>query len=136
MTRILPLEVVARASHLDAGSHRDEGPTSGGGLWTLRTGVLPEDAVPMPPHRIVVGVDGSPGAAAAVRWCASFVRLFGAHVVAIHAVAPVLAGALPQPAAPLPAANEELARLGGALEDWCAPLRDAPLPYETRVVEG
>jgi nucleotide-binding universal stress UspA family protein len=90
----------------------------------------------MPAHRIVLGVDGSPGAQAAVRWCASYAGLFGAHVHAIHVVAPALAGTLP----PLDVAgvttDEELARLTEALEDWCEPMRDAPVSYEARVVQG
>jgi len=90
----------------------------------------------MPPHHIVLGVDGSAGARAAVRWCASYAGLFGAHVDAVHATPAVLAGVLPQPAAALPVTEEQLAALADALAGWCSPLRDAPVSYETRVVEG
>ena len=136
MELVLPIKVVNRASHFSAGSHRDEGPTSRRDFGPYEPVHLPGDAVTMPSHHIVLGVDGSPGAAAALEWCASFAGLFGAHVVAIHAVAPVLAGVLPPVAAPLPAANEQIGAMGEALARWCAPLRDAPLSYETRVVEG
>jgi nucleotide-binding universal stress UspA family protein len=90
----------------------------------------------MPSHRIVLGVDGSAGAQSAVRWCASYAGLFGARVMAIHVVSPAIAGALPPLDAATAVTEEELARLAEALEDWCTPMRDAPVSYETRVVRG
>jgi nucleotide-binding universal stress UspA family protein len=90
----------------------------------------------MPSRHIVVGVDGSAGAQAAVRWCASYAALLGADVLAIHASPPMLAGALPQPVVDSTATNEEFAALAEALGRWCSPLHEAAVPYETRVVEG
>jgi nucleotide-binding universal stress UspA family protein len=40
----------------------------------------------MPTHRIVVGVDGSMGSAAAVAWCARMAPLLDAEVIAVHAI--------------------------------------------------
>ena len=40
----------------------------------------------MATRRIVVGVDGSIGAAAAVAWCAAMAPLLDADVVAVHAI--------------------------------------------------
>lgn len=79
----------------------------------------------MPAHRIDLGVDGSAGAQAAMGWCAAHAGLFGAHVLAIHAVPQVLAGAFPQPIRPTPATPEELLASAETLEKRCAPLRDA-----------
>jgi nucleotide-binding universal stress UspA family protein len=50
--------------------------------------------------RIVVGVDGSPGSDAALRWAAAHASAFGAGLVAVHCWTPPLAGdddALPGP---------------------------------------
>ena len=90
----------------------------------------------MPAHRIVLGVDGSEGGRAAMQWCASYAGLFGAHVHAVHAVTAVLAGSLPPPATSYVPTKEELDKLVETLEGWCAPLRDAPVSYEARVVVG
>ena len=51
--------------------------------------------------RIVVGVDGSPGSDAALRWAADHAPAFGAGLVAVHCWTPPLAGEeqLPEPEA-------------------------------------
>ncbi len=43
-------------------------------------------------NRIVVGVDGSPGSDAALRWAAAHAGAFGAQLVAVHCWSPPLAG--------------------------------------------
>jgi nucleotide-binding universal stress UspA family protein len=79
--------------------------------------------------RIVVGVDGSEGAARAVRWVASLASSLGCEVVAVSAydwldnLNPVAAEMVKQ---------ELSDRLEG---QWTAPLRDAGVTYHT-VVEG
>jgi nucleotide-binding universal stress UspA family protein len=42
-------------------------------------------------HRIVVGVDGSPGSDAALRWAAAHASAFDAGIVAVHCWSPPLA---------------------------------------------
>ena len=87
-------------------------------------------------HRIVVGVDSSSGAQAAVQWCADHAGALDADVLAIHTVAPVLAGALPPLDVAAVVTAEELAGLAEAVEAWCAPLREAAVVSETQVVQG
>jgi nucleotide-binding universal stress UspA family protein len=68
-------------------------------------------------YKVVVGVDGSEGSAAAVAWCARMAPLLDAEVIAVHAVGPE---------ASLPG-DEQFGR-------WCAPLVDAGVSVR-RVVE-
>ena len=84
--------------------------------------------------RIVVGVDGSDGAARALRWAAQFAREDKAEVIAVFARLPVV-DALPGfPTLPPPMWRDDLAR---ELEDrWCAPLRDAGVPFRPRVEDA
>jgi len=90
----------------------------------------------MPDPRIVLGLDGSGGAQAAARWCAAHAGRLDAEVLAVHAVPPVLAGSLPVPA-PEPGVGESgRAALHDALQEWCAPLHDARVSFDTRVVDG
>ena len=42
------------------------------------------------PHRIVVGVDGSPGSRAAMRWAVIEARRTGAEIEAVNVVAPIV----------------------------------------------
>lgn len=87
---------------------------------------------------IVVGVDGSPGAQQALRWTATTAKRDHLAVLAVHVFeVPVLA---------IPAFAERIFDLYEAewsdtlqqvLDDeWCAPLRDAGIPYETLLVDG
>ncbi|MCZ7528694.1 MAG: universal stress protein [Acidimicrobiia bacterium] len=92
----------------------------------------------MSARRIVVGVDGSPGSEAAVRWCVEAAPALEAEVVVVHAVdlpiypVPPLGFVLP------PQLDDEWrARIHETLEDeWCAPLREAGIPYRAVLVEG
>ena len=90
----------------------------------------------MPAERIVLGLDGSPGAEAAAQWRAAHVGLLGAHIVAVHAILPVVVGSLPVPGIELSTGATARAALHDTLEQWCAPLHDAGVPFDTRVVDG
>jgi nucleotide-binding universal stress UspA family protein len=90
--------------------------------------------------RFVVGVDGSDGAKAAVRWCARYAPSLDAEVTAV-AVTEARVPLVPPPAGYADALEEavdkERDEAGTAFEaDWCRPLRDAGARYETRSVFG
>jgi nucleotide-binding universal stress UspA family protein len=97
------------------------------------------------PGTIVVGVDGSPAAQAALRWAADEARLRGALLVAVHAwtyVPPVPIGEpsmIAQPSGDL--AGQLEAEREAAQAELEAALRDAfpggaPIEIESRLVEG
>ena len=90
----------------------------------------------MPAERIVLGLDGSPGAEAAAQWCAAHAGRLGAEIVAVHAIPPVVAGSLPVPGFEQGMGDTGRAALHDALQQWCAPLHDAGVPFDTRVVDG
>ncbi len=83
---------------------------------------------------IVVGIDGSQGADAAVGWVAEHGAALATHVVAVHVVSRVdlwdLA-ALQVDTAPV--LEERREQLGG---DWTEPLRAAGLKVTARLVRG
>jgi nucleotide-binding universal stress UspA family protein len=79
--------------------------------------------------RFVVGVDGSDGAHAAVRWCAHYARALDADVSAVAVIEPNIP-LVPPPGAhadAMQAAEDaEREKVRTTLEaDWCQPLRDA-----------
>jgi nucleotide-binding universal stress UspA family protein len=88
---------------------------------------------------IVVGVDGSAGAEAALAWCARMAPVLDAEVVAVHAMAP-LVYTVPVSVAigDVPALYDDGVRdeLQGELEQWCAPLRDAGVPHRVQLLDG
>jgi nucleotide-binding universal stress UspA family protein len=92
----------------------------------------------MTTRTIVLGVDGSEGSAAAVRWCVEMAPLLDARVVAIHALRPVVPLVPPVPSGPVTAYDDaaERRRLQVALEQWCEPLRTRGIKYTARVVDG
>ena len=97
----------------------------------------------MPLRRIVIGVDGSPGAAAALRWCAETGAVLDAEVVAVNALATpsaLLAGAAPGEIPVIVDASAIDAtvhdELAAELEQWCGPLREAGISYRSYVVDG
>src|SRR5262249_50050144 len=86
----------------------------------------------MASHRIVVGLDGSAGATAALDWCARFAKVLDAEVVAVtatNATEQLSQFGSPPEMAPMidDTAIEEAVQHEAAveLEAWCAPLRDA-----------
>jgi nucleotide-binding universal stress UspA family protein len=92
----------------------------------------------MTTRHFVVGLDGSPGSVAAVHWCATIAPLLDADVTAVYALSPMVSF-VPQPMGPaLPPTYDETlrSRLATSLEEWCAPLRDAGVPYTAHIVDG
>ncbi len=87
---------------------------------------------------IVVGVDGSPGSAAAVRWCAAYAGVLVVDVVAVHVVDLV---AVVGPYAAFVTADLYDETWRKALVDemravWCQPLADRRVPFDCRVEDG
>ncbi len=90
--------------------------------------------------RIVVGVDGSEGAKAALLWCAGHAPGFDAEVTAVAVIEPAVS-LVPPPsdlAEKLQQAEaREREQVRARLEtEWCQPLRDAGVRYEVRAVHG
>jgi nucleotide-binding universal stress UspA family protein len=97
------------------------------------------EEVPMELKRVLVGVDGSAAAQAAVRWAAEAVGP-GGEVVAVHSTGTALIGQAAASAAtglgmfpPHLGRKEEAKR---ALEEWCAPLRISGVAYRTVVSDA
>jgi nucleotide-binding universal stress UspA family protein len=88
--------------------------------------------------KIVVGVDASPAAEAALRWAIEYARKVGAEVVVVHAYEIPVSYADPYSAAmPTmlePAFRDSVRRRFE--EDWCAPLAAADLPHRTVMEDG
>jgi nucleotide-binding universal stress UspA family protein len=87
-------------------------------------------------RRIIVGVDGSPAADAALRWATAAV-VDGGEIVAVYATGTALIGQAAASAATglgvfrdMKGRKEEAGR---ALEMWCAPLRASGVPYRAVV---
>lgn len=89
-------------------------------------------------QRIVVGVDGSPGARAAVAWCAQHAAELGAEIIAVHALDPVIALVPPAGMATAPGRVEaDRARLEEIIDaEWCAALAEVGAAHRTRIVDG
>jgi NADH:ubiquinone oxidoreductase subunit F (NADH-binding)/nucleotide-binding universal stress UspA family protein len=81
--------------------------------------------------RIVVGVDGSPGSAAAVRWSADIAAASGAEVTAVCAFEPLARWRFRDDPGGWRATGEE-----AISTEWIAPLRSAGVTVRTRIVEG
>jgi nucleotide-binding universal stress UspA family protein len=80
--------------------------------------------------RLVVGVDGSEGAARAVRWCADLARTTDAEVIAVYVFEPLVEWvAESDPRSWRQAAERELR------DDWVAPLHEAGVRMRTRIIE-
>jgi nucleotide-binding universal stress UspA family protein len=90
--------------------------------------------------RFVVGVDGSDGADAAVRWCAHYARALDADVSAVAVIEPKVALVPPPDTyadAMQQAEAEEREKARATLEmEWCGPLRDAGVRHDGRSVVG
>jgi nucleotide-binding universal stress UspA family protein len=78
----------------------------------------------MAEHRLVVGLDGSPGAAAALDWAVRYASEVGADVIAVHVL-----GATPEYV-------EQRQRARDALREWATPLREQGVEHRTEVVDG
>ena len=93
----------------------------------------------MSTRRIVVGVDGSRGAAAAVDWCARMAPALDAEVIAVFSVTPFVYSVPASVAVgDVPMVYDDSLRstIAAEMEGWCAPLRAAGVPHRTEVLEG
>jgi nucleotide-binding universal stress UspA family protein len=90
------------------------------------------------PRPIVVGLDASPGAEAALLWAIRYARAVGAEVVAVHAFeAPVYFSSPYDETVPVmldPEFREGVRRRFE--EDWCAPLAAAGVRHRTVMADG
>jgi nucleotide-binding universal stress UspA family protein len=89
-------------------------------------------------ERILVGIDGSEGAAAALRWATDLARAADAEVVVVHVVELMAYDTRPL-GLPLPILNEETWREAISAEldgRWCRPLAGAGVRHRTRIEEG
>lgn len=99
---------------------------------------------PDPIRRIVVGVDGSDGAARAVAWSARLARATGAEVVAAHAIeSPALLDGFPLVTGTIPTESWDVAlkewreHTRELLDQrWCRPLADADVRYRGELIAG
>ncbi|HEY2702830.1 MAG TPA: universal stress protein [Candidatus Dormibacteraeota bacterium] len=97
---------------------------------------------PNPPHRLVVGLDGSDGSTYACHWCAALARSLHAEVVAVHAIEvppyPLVVYEGGQPirldADLILQWQEDRRRLFES--EWCAPLRHAGVEHRALMVDG
>jgi nucleotide-binding universal stress UspA family protein len=89
-------------------------------------------------RRVVVGLDGSANARAALDYAVALAKPVDAEVVAIYALMPLEYVYPPHPLAlPVQFDEQALQTMQGQLEDdWCRPLRDAGVRYRARVVTG
>lgn len=84
--------------------------------------------------RIVVATDGSENAARAMGYAAEIAKGVGATVIAVHVFEPLaLLGHL-EPPVDFAAKEAEIRSV--LHDDWCAPLAEAGIEFESKVVEG
>src|SRR5690348_3832331 len=90
--------------------------------------------------RIVVGVDGSEHAAAALQWAVAMARGMGSEVIAVFSVAPPSVPFDTGLGAPMVAPQFDeswRSEMKTEFEDvWCKPLRDAGVKYRTVFEDG
>lgn len=91
----------------------------------------------MATRRIVLGVDGSEGSAAAQRWCIEYAPALDAEVIAVHGLPPVVTYVPPQtgwfPSKDYDA--EVNAAVTAQLQEWCAPLAASGVPFRSFLVD-
>jgi nucleotide-binding universal stress UspA family protein len=89
--------------------------------------------------RIVVGVDGSAHADAALQWAARMAKGMGSEVIAVFAIVPPIyfdAG-YAVPTMPVQYDEEWRKEMKQECENtWCKPLRDANVSYKTVIEDG
>jgi len=88
--------------------------------------------------KILVGVDGSDGAGAALRWACRLATVTGAEVLAVHVVEPPAHDVRPLglSRAVLNEANWSEALAAEVEGVWCGPLLEAEVDHRVLVVEG
>jgi nucleotide-binding universal stress UspA family protein len=87
---------------------------------------------------IVLGLDGSEGAGAALQWCLEHAAELGVEVLAVYALDPVIS-VVPTPVLPEQVPNyqeQAAATMLQALQEWCAPFREAGVPFRSEVLYG
>jgi nucleotide-binding universal stress UspA family protein len=93
-------------------------------------------------RRLVVGVDGSDGAAYALEWVIPVARDLDAEVIVVHAMERPLFPAGGLRAFPTSPAWEDAWREWRKeveetfVRDWCAPIRESGVPYRAELLEG
>ena len=89
------------------------------------------------PPVLVLGLDGSDGSNAALRWCCETAPRLDAEVIAVYTLAPLVAY-VPVPLVPAapPYGASMRTDVEAALEGWCADLRSAGVRCRTVVVDG
>ncbi len=92
--------------------------------------IIPTPGAEAAVERIVVGVDGSEGSAAAMDWCAGLARAANAEVIAVYVFEP-LAEWVPHsdPRSWWQAAEHQME------SNWVAPLRAAGVSVRTRIIQ-
>ncbi len=91
--------------------------------------IVPEPTASDPIETIVVGVDGSPGSAAAIEWCAAVAPALRARVIAVLAFEPFVEW-VPESD---PKSWKRVAEWEMGV--WIEPLRDRGVPVDTVIVE-
>jgi len=88
--------------------------------------------------KIMVGVDGSDGASAALRWTGELASATGAEVLAVHVVEPPAHDIRPLglPRAVLNEADWREALAAEVEGVWCGPLLEAGVDHRVLVIEG
>jgi nucleotide-binding universal stress UspA family protein len=88
--------------------------------------------------RIVVGVDGSEHSGFALEWAIRMARGMHSEMVAVYSVNVPVWYASAGGAVPPPQFDPEWrAEMQSEFEDrWCEPLKDAGIPYQTRMEDG
>jgi nucleotide-binding universal stress UspA family protein len=88
--------------------------------------------------KILVGIDGSEASLRALGWCANHAGQLGAEVVAVHTIDLPIVVSPTVPGFNLPdfrpvdrEAIEET-----ATKEWCAPLREAEVPFRVLLRDG
>lgn len=87
--------------------------------------------------RIVVGLDGSEGAAEALEWAISLAKTHSAEIVAVHAISVTGYTTDPLGMASIPGIDEARDAAQALFEkEWCQPLRDASVPHRMVAMDG
>ena len=89
--------------------------------------------------KFVVGVDGSEHSRRAVEWCATYAKLLGAEVVAVHALDLPFIDSPPSTfpvRIPEFSAEERDDLKAVVTHEWCAPLEKASVSFRVVLVDG
>jgi nucleotide-binding universal stress UspA family protein len=96
---------------------------------TVPLAAVPASARTVWPTRILVGVDGSAGSAAAVAWCRNIAPRLATEVVAVYAELPLAEWV------PHTDPTSWYQRASKQCQEWATPLRDSAIPSRAVVVE-